>query len=157
MKLKRKKTSFLFLLIFTSLIGVFICSCNSDSAIQGEVLSMILEGPDNSTTVALTQTDSILIDSITKLNEYKAFVRASQELSDKVQPLLDSWNKEIPNELNSKKDSVIAFTTKLSNDKSVEVQWNAYVKSYKSFMDLIKNARLSDSAKTDLMMRVLRD
>lgn len=157
MKLKRKTFSVLFLLAFTFSIGTFVCSCNSDAEIKGEALSMILESPDKSTIVALTKTDSILIDSIAKLNEFKAFVRTSQELNDKVQPLMDSWSKEISNELNSKRDSIIAFTAKLSNDKSVEVQWKAYMKSYESFMNLIENARLSNSVKTELMLRALRD
>lgn len=143
------------------LISMFFLmqSCSSDSSSVAADLNIIsmatIMNADTWPISELSEEETLLVDSISKLDQYKDYAKATLELVDKLQPLIESWNKELLIEQVSKKEAIKTFVTKLNNDKDIQCEWNTYLKSYKVFMNLIENVDLTDSARKELVMKAL--
>lgn len=159
MKMKRRSCSFGFKVVFMIIfIMYFMQSCSSDTVISDDLFCMTVMTKSNDfIEPELTHKDSILVDSITKLDEFKSYAMATRQLIKKFQPLMESdlWDKEPLGEHQNRKDSINALVLKISKHKDIQSDWNSYVESYKSFIKLMENAQLSSTIKTILVMKVI--
>ena len=159
MKMKRRSCSLGFKVVFMIIfIMYFMQSCSSDTVISDDLFCMTVMTKSNDfIEPELTHKDSILVDSITKLDEVKSYAMATRQLIKKIQPLMESdlWDKEPLGEYQNRKDSINALVLKISKHKDIQNDWNSYVESYKSFIKLMENAQLSSTIKTILVVKVI--
>ena len=159
MKMKRRSCSLGFKVVFMILlIMYFMQSCSSDTVISDDLFCMTVMTKSNDfIEPELTHKDSILVDSITKLDEFKSYAMATRQLIKKIQPLMESdlWDKEPLGEYQNRKDSINALVLKISKHKDIQNDCYRYVESYKSFIKLMENAQLSSTIKTILVVKVI--
>ena len=131
-------------------------SCSSETSVPDDLFSIaIMAKSDELKIPEISKADSILIGSIAGLSESQEYAKALKCLEKKMLPFMNSWNKDVPNKAHNKKDSIEAFILKLSKQKEIKNEWNAYIPSYKSFIKLIENFELTNSVKTALVAKVM--
>lgn len=82
MKMKRRSCSLGFKVVFMIIfIMYFMQSCSSDTVISDDLFCMTVMTKSNDfIEPELTHKDSILVDSITKLDEFKSYAMATRQL-----------------------------------------------------------------------------
>lgn len=151
MKIKICKALFILVSVF-----FLMQSCSSEVPVPDDLFSIaIMTNSDELKMPEISKADNILIDSIAGLSESQEYAKALKRLEKKILPFMNSWNKDVPNKAHNKKDSIEAFILKLSKQKEIRDEWNAYITSYKSFYKLIENLELTKSVKTALVMKVM--
>lgn len=149
------KIRFMGTLVILASVFFLMQNCSSDAPVPDDLFSIaIMANSGELKAPEISKADSVLIDSIAGLSESQEYAKATKCLEKKLLPLMNSWNKDVSDKAH-KKESIEAFILKLSKQKEIENEWNAYIISYKSFIKLIENLELTNSVRTALVVKVM--
>ncbi len=156
MKIPKIFFSYWLQIAFVSLLVTFmIQSCTSDPMANDLVDITVKTEKGNLEVPELTKEDSLLIDSISKLSAFQEFAINYRQLVKKTRPVMRTLSEE---ELN-RRDSLgyVALASKIKAQVDIENETKIFDKTCKPFFELIRNSRLSKSARIALTIKALQD
>lgn len=159
MKIQKKGIlPWLKILLAVMFMALFVQGCISDPITNDLIDVAVKTRNADFPTSELTKEDSILIDSISDLPEFKEFARNFQQMAKKARPVMKSLSKEELEGLDRQESaSYSALMSKVRTEVDINEELQAIDKNSKFFHNLIKNAQLSKSVRLALTVRALSD
>lgn len=155
---KKRISPWLKMLLVVTFITFLVQGCNPDP-ITNELIDVAIKTRNADYSIPeLTKADSILIDSISNLPEFKEFARNFQQMAKKARPVMKSLSKEELEGLDRQESaSYSAVMSKIRTEVDINEELQAIDKNSKFFHNLIKNAQLSKSVRAALAVRAVSD
>lgn len=147
----------LFMIVFATFF-LSSCNSNSDASVTGNLINAFaLIDWDNVPLPELTQEETALVDSISKLKEFAEYHKCNKELMKKFVPYLEQMSKEEQDELRKNgTDSLYLseFTAKVRAQLNIEEELKAMDKACKAYEEEIKTLKLSTFERVALMIKL---
>ncbi len=160
----KKKQAFSYLksllMIVSATFFLSGCNFNSDVPVTGNVINAFaLIDWDNVPLPELTQEETALVDSISKLKEFVEYRKCNKELMKKITPYLAKMSQEEQDELRKNgTDSLYLseFSAKLRSQLDIEEELKVLEKTCKDYEEEIKVLQLSTFERVALMIKLFQ-
>lgn len=160
----KKKQAFSYLksllMIVSATFFLSGCNFNSDVPVTGNVINVFaLIDWDNVPLPELTQEETALVDSISKLKEFVEYRKCNKELMKKITPYLAKMSQEEQDELRKNgTDSLYLseFSAKLRSQLDIEEELKVLEKTCKDYEEEIKVLQLSTFERVALMIKLFQ-
>lgn len=160
----KKKQAFSYLksllMIVSATFFLSGCNFNSDVPVTGNVINVFaLIDWDNVPLPELTQEETALVDSISKLKEFVEYRKCNKELMKKITPYLAKMSQEEQDELRKNgTDSLYLseFSAKLRSQLDLEEELKVLEKTCKDYEEEIKVLQLSTFERVALMIKLFQ-